>query len=336
MTSDLPVLQSLGQAAQSAADSLAGGGGPLPEGLTPELQYKLLLSAAAVAFLVLARRVVLNLVEKRVTDAPRLYWWSKSSGYVVFALSILAIVGIWFEAIRSLGTFLGLVSAGLAIALKDLVADLAGWAFILWRKPFELGDRIEIGDQRGDVVDVRPFAFTMMEIGNWVDADQSTGRMIHVPNANVFTQPLANYTASFPFLWNEIGVMVTFESDWRKAKRLLTDIVDEATTGVSKEAERTLRTTSRRFLVHYSKLTPIVYTDVKDSGVMLTIRYLCSPRTRRGTAEGIWERILDAFADHDDIDLAYPTQRVYLNPVEGKEGAREPWPRGSAPPGPAE
>ena len=96
------------------------------------------------------------------------------------------------EGLRSLGTFLGLLSAGLAIALKDVVASMAGWIFILWRRPFQLGDRIQIGDRAGDVVDLRLFQFTLLEIGNWVDADQSTGRSIHVPNGAVFTEPLFN------------------------------------------------------------------------------------------------------------------------------------------------
>ncbi|MDT8367860.1 MAG: mechanosensitive ion channel family protein [Longimicrobiales bacterium] len=317
--------------ASAAADSLAALETSALEALTaPHVQSRLILSAVVVLGLIVLRRVVLRLVEPRVENSTTLYWWSKSSGYAAFALSLFFVVQIWFSALRSLGTFLGLLTAGLAIALKDLVADLAGWAFILWRKPFELGDRIQIGDTAGDVVDIRLFAFTIMEIGNWVDADQSTGRMIHIPNADVFTDPLANYTAGFPFLWNEVAVMVTFESDWRKAKELLREIADEVTEGVSQRAERTLRSTSRRFLIHYSKLTPIIYTSVKDSGVMLTLRYLCDPRARRGTTEGIWERMLDAFAAHDDIDLAYPTQRVYLNPVEGKPGARAPWPPGRA------
>jgi small-conductance mechanosensitive channel len=121
-------------------------------------------------------------------------------------------------------------------------------------------------------------------------------------------------------------VLVTFESDWRKAKRILREIVDEEAAGLVEDAERRLRASSRRFLIHYSKLTPVVYTSVLDSGVLLTLRYLCHARRRRGTAEAIHERILDAFARHDDVDFAYPTQRVYLNPLEGKEGARAPLP----------
>jgi len=302
-------------------------------GLAPETQAKVLLSVGIIAALVLVRRVLLRFVESRVEERALVYRWSKASGYAAFVLGLLAIVQVWFTAIRSLGTFLGLVSAGLAIALKDLVADVAGWAFILWRKPFEVGDRIQIGDRAGDVVDIRLFAFTVMEIGNWVAADQSTGRMIHIPNAKIFTEPLANYTASFPFLWNELPVLVTFESNWREAKRLLEEVAVAATEGVSQEAERTLKRSSKRFLIHYSKLTPTVYTAVDASGVVLTIRYLCHPRQRRGTAQTIWERVLDVFGEHSDIDFAYPTQRVYLNPIEGEPDARAPWPVTQGPPG---
>jgi small-conductance mechanosensitive channel len=300
-------------------------------GLTPETQAKLLMSIVVVVALIVGRRLLLRVVEGRIDSRAIVYRWAKGSGYAAFVIGLLLITQVWFSAIRSLGTFLGLVSAGLAIALKDLVADVAGWAFILWRKPFELGDRIQLGEQAGDVVDIRVFAFSIMEIGNWVSADQSTGRIIHVPNARVFTEPLANYTSGFPFLWNELGVLVTFESDWRRAKTILEEIAESETQGVSQEAEATLKRTSKRFLIHYSRFSPTVYTSVLDSGVMLTIRYLCRPRQRRGTTQQLWERVLDAFAQEDGIDFAYPTQRVYLNPLEGKPDARVPWNPGQPP-----
>lgn len=311
-------------AAQVASDSAAVTE-RLIYGLTPETQIKILLSACLIIALVIGRRILLRVIERRFEDGALVYRWSKASGYAAFVIGLLVIMQVWFTALRSLGTFLGLVSAGLAIALKDLVTDVAGWIFILWRKPFELGDRVQIGEQAGDVVDVRLFAFTIMEIGNWVEADQSTGRMIHVPNAKIFTESLANYTAAFPFLWNELPVVVTFESDWRKAKALLEEVAVAETQGVSEEAERMLKQTSKRFLIHYSRFTPAVYTELGASGVSLTVRYLCHPRQRRGTAQAIWERVLDAFAAHDDIAFAYPTQRVYLNPLEGKPEARAPW-----------
>jgi small-conductance mechanosensitive channel len=129
-------------------------------------------------------------------------------------LGVSLLAWIWVEELLSLSTFLGLVSAGLAIALREPLINLMGWAFIVWRRPFEMGDRIEIGGQAGDVIDMRVFQFTLLEIGNWVDADQSTGRAIHVPNGKVFSESLANYSKGLAYIWNEIPVRVTFESDW--------------------------------------------------------------------------------------------------------------------------
>jgi small-conductance mechanosensitive channel len=221
-----------------------------------------------------------------------------------------------------LATYLGLLSAGLAIALRELVANFVGWAFILWRRPFEVGDRIQIGDTAGDVIDLRIFQFTLLEIGNWVDADQSTGRVIHVNNGQIFTLSLANFSKGFQYIWNEIAVLVTFESDWEKAKEILAGIASKHGEELSTSAEEKLHEAARRFMIFYSKLTPTVYTSVRDCGVLLTIRYLCDPRRRRSTEESIWEDILHAFAENDDIDFAYPTQRFYDNLHEGKPGAR--------------
>ena len=185
-----------------------------------------------------------------------------------------------------------------------------------------MGDRIQVGDVAGDVVDLRIFQFSLIEIGNWVDADQSTGRIIHVPNGHVFTHVVSNYSSGFQFIWNEIPVLITFESNWKVAKQLLHDIADQHGIELTASAEKQIREASKQFLIFYSTLTPTVYTDVKDSGIMLTIRYICEPRKRRGSAQKMWEAILEAFSEHKDIDLAYPTVRYYDNAVEGKSGTR--------------
>ena len=111
------------------------------------------------------------------------------------------------------------------------------------RRPFALGDRIQIGKHSGDVIDIRFFQFTINEIGNWVDADQSTGRIIHIPNGKVFTEAQANFTQGFSHIWNEIGVLVTFESDWEKAKNILEKIVEKHAASLTKAAEQ-----KRKFL----------------------------------------------------------------------------------------
>jgi small-conductance mechanosensitive channel len=288
-------------------------------GLSAAAQQRLLSSIAAVAVLWLLRRLVLSIVWRRVEDVRARYRWQKSSSYTAFTIGLLVIGRIWFEAVGPLATFLGLLSAGIAIALKDILVNLAGWFFIIWRRPFELGDRIQIGEHAGDVIDLRLFQFSLLEIGNWVHADQSTGRVLHVPNGKVLTEVTANFSKGLDYIWNELPVLVTFESDWQKAKEILQRIAEEHAAHLSEAAQRQVREVSRQFLIFYQALTPTVYTSVADSGVMLSIRYLCLPRERRGTAQAIWEAILRAFAEHADIDFAYPTTRFYDNRIEGKQ-----------------
>ncbi len=299
--------------------------GPLSIG-GPGTVRNLVLSIVVVVAAVVLRRLLLRSVDQRVAEARARYRWSKTSSYVAFLIATIFILAIWFEGLGNIGTFLGLLSAGLAIALRDPVADLAAWVFIMTRRPFDLGDRVQIGDHAGDVIDIRIFQFSLLEIGNWVDADQSTGRIIHVPNAFVFSKSLANYTAQFEYIWNEIPILITFESNWRKAKQLVEGIAASQAGDVVEEAKRSMLRASRRVLIYYSTLTPAVYTSVQDSGVCLTLRHLCRPRQRRGSSQSIWEAVLDAFAAEQDIDLAYPTQRLYVNPLEGKPGARAPLP----------
>lgn len=295
-------------------------------GVEIEIIRRLLNSLLVVAILWLIRLIVLRLVYRNVDDPHQHYYWQKHLTYIFSFLGVLILGSIWIEQFESIVTFIGLLSAGIAIALKDLVADLAAWIYLLWRKPFEIGDRIEIDDEiKGDVADKRLFKFTLVEIGNWVDADQSTGRVIHIPNHYIFTRKIANYTSDFEFIWNEVQVMVTFESHWKKAKKILQEIADRHSASLTNEARRQLRQTAKTYLVVYNILTPTVYTSVKEYGVALTIRYLTNPRNRRGTEQVIWEEILSQFGQEDDIQYAYPTYRFFSHPKEGKPGTRPDW-----------
>ena len=288
-------------------------------GLEPAFVTNLARSALAIALLWLFRFVVLQVVSKRTDDVRTRYRWRKGTTYVAVTIGILLVGRIWFEGFESVSTYFGLLSAGIAIALRDPLVNLAGWVFIMWRRPFTVSDRIEIGTYRGDVIDLRIFQFTLMEIGNWVDADQSTGRVIRIPNGKIFTEMLANYSKGFNYIWHEVPVLITFESDWRKAKEALLEIANRHGEHLSDQAAREVLDASERVMIFYQKLTPTVYTTVKDSGVQLTIRCLCDARKRRGVDQAIWEDVLDAFKRFDDVDLAYPTQRFFHNVQEGKK-----------------
>ena len=156
-----------------------------------------------------------------------------------------------------------------------------------------------------------------MEIGEWVHADQSTGRLMHVPNGVLFTKPMANYTEGFEHIWNEISIMVTFESNWESAKAIIQEEIEAVSVDVDTRASHGLRKTARDYQIKIGTLTPIVYLSVEESGVVLTGRFLVSARKRRGMDERVWEGILRRFGDDQDIELAYPTVRTfYRDPID--------------------
>ncbi len=285
-------------------------------GISPDNQIKILYSILILVGLGALRFGILKIVW-RVTEDPRSrYSWKRSVSFIIGFLTVILIGSVWIKAIGQFGAFLGLLTAGLAIAMKDPLTNIAGWIFILFRHPFNLGDRIQIGEHSGDVIDIRMFQFTLLEIGNWVQADQSTGRIIHIPNGMIFTRSQSNYSAGFKFIWNEIPVLVTFESNWNKAKKVLLEIVTEHAADLSADAEKKIIEASKKYMIFYQYLTPIVYTTVQESGVLLTMRYICDPRRRRITEHEIWEDVLARFALHKDIEFAYPTQRFFTRPAE--------------------
>lgn len=295
------------------------------------LESKVIQSLVAVAAFLALRRVLLGLLQ-RGRSAQTQYQLRKTLSYGAFGCAFVVVGRIWFAGFESLTTYAGLLSAGLAIALQAPLVNLAGWLFILWRRPFAVGDRIEVGSFRGDVVDQRLFMFSLMEVGNWVDADQSTGRLLHVPNGQLFSNTLANYSQGFDYIWNEIPVLVTFESDWRKGKTALSQIAERRAANLNSAAAHSVKEAAKKYMIVYKHLTPVVYTSVQESGVLLTIRYLCKPRSRRTTEQDIWEDILDLFQSDHSLEFAYPTRRHFhrLSEEPGVVGAKPAEPQATA------
>jgi small-conductance mechanosensitive channel len=273
--------------------------------------------------IVILRYVGALIVGRRVQDVDMQFRARKALTYVATIAATIALVFIWLPFFDDLATFLGLLSAGIAIALADVFLNLAGWAYIIFRRPFKVGDRVEMGGQAGDVVDIRAFRFTLLEIRDWVDADQSTGRIIHMPNGKLFREPIANFTEGFHYVWHEIPFLVTFESDWRVAEQMLRDALEEVAIPEDVARRTTERVSaSRDYRINYSELTPNVYVTTRESGVLLTGRVLVEARRRRGVEDSVWRFLLDAIADEPTVDLAYPTIRGYLPDLPNRDDRR--------------
>jgi small-conductance mechanosensitive channel len=286
---------------------------------------RLVLTALLVGALFVLRWLVLRTVRTRVEHGSAQFRTKKWVGYIVTVIGVVGLVRIWLGGTGGLTTYLGILSAGVAIALASVLENLAGWVFLVTRRPFRVGDRVEIEGMAGDVVDIRAFRFSMLEIRNWVDADQSTGRLVHVPNGRVFSKALANFTEGFPYIWDEIGVMVTFESDWRRAERIIAQaLTDHAPDTDDPAIVGAIREAGHQYLIRYRHLSPTTYVKAEASGVTIAGRYLVGVRSRRSVSDALWRTILDAFAKEPTVDLAYPTTRtVYPGGLEIRSIRRE-------------
>ena len=266
----------------------------------------ILISILIVLIAFIVTRILRRLVPRYVDEPDRRYRASKLIGRFVGLLALVSIVFVW-SAGQGVGvvTILTVIGAGLAIAMREVLLSTAAWVNIVLRSPFKQGDRIEVNGIQGDVIDIRFLHSTLMEIGGWVDADQSTGRIFHFPNAWLYQYGIYNYTRGFGFVWNEIPFTVTFRSDWNAAREIMLDLASETADIVEQQVKQEFQQMSREYLIHYSILTPFVYVRVTRDGVMLTLRYLTEVRKRRGTEHALTMGILEAFREHGHIELAY-------------------------------
>jgi small-conductance mechanosensitive channel len=274
-------------------------------GVDGELHTKLIASAVALFMLWLAHTLVQRFVVTRFVKNPiARFNVHRAVRYLAVFSGVFLVGRIWFTGFQSVATLFGLVGAGVAIALKDPLTNLAGWVFIVTRVPFRIGERIQIGEHTGDVVDIGLFQFQLHELGAWMDADQSTGRVIFVPNGRVFTSPQINYHRGLPFIFEDLAVNITFESNKGDTGFYLL--------GGTKDVQ--------------------VFTSVRHSGVRLRLRYAVDPRNRTPTATAVWEEVLAAFDKEPDIMWAYRTyRRVELDPPPREERVPEHRAEGKAP-----
>ncbi len=268
--------------------------------------WRILASILVILTAVVLTRLAKRLAARIVEEPARRYRLSKFTGRTAALLVLVFILAIWAPDQSAVITILTVVGAGIAISMREALLGFAGWVNLIVRAPYRPGDRVEINSIKGDVIDIRLLHTTLMEVQGWVQADQSTGRVVHIPNGWIFLYGVYNYNQGFNFVWHELPVTITFRSDWAKARELMLEMGRESAEIVAAQAADEIRRMSREYLVHYSILTPFVYVTITERGVQLTLRYLTEVRKRRGTEHAFVVSILDAFQAHN-IELAPQT-----------------------------
>ena len=251
------------------------------------------------------KKSISSLIDKSKLDSKDILKYKKNTSLSINILSAIVIIPIWMGENENILTFLGIFSAGLAFAFRDVVASFMGWLIINSQKPFQIGDRIRLGEIIGDVLAVDWFYTTIIEVIEDENKTygQSTGKISHIPNIKVLTDELVNETNSFPFTWNELEINLTLKSNWKKAKDILMSIANDKAGDVEQEAKDALEIASKTFPIYYENLSHTIYTSMEPGMICLKLRLICKARNYRNLKHVLIEDILEEFSKHEDIEL---------------------------------
>jgi len=246
-------------------------------------------------------------------SSPRRHYRLRQLLATVVTLAGAALIGIlWARLLQRTSTFLGLVGAGMAIALREPLLSLAARVAIFGGRIYVAGDRIEIDKMSGDVIDIG-FVYTrIMEIGNWISGDQYTGRILQFPNNKIFGAAVYNYTKSWEYVWDEVQLAITYQSNLKAASDIMREVGGAYTRDFLEGAERQMRRMQRYFAVEDFELTPQVYVKVTTNWVGLTMRYIVHPKKRRVASTYINSELFKRIFERNDIQIGSDTMNVTL------------------------
>jgi small-conductance mechanosensitive channel len=261
---------------------------------TIEEIYIYLLVATTIVFLIFLglRKLGKLIINKKFTDRKG-YYITQSFFIVLNVLEILCLLFIWDDYIKNLMTLISVVSAALTIALRELILNFFCGLYIKIKKPFNVEDRIQIDDLKGDVMNISALNFEVLEVSNKDDRGQSTGIVITFPNSIVFSKAIKNINKGFKYVWDELTINIKMDCDLVKNKQELYKIVNglEVVKNIPKKMKEEVDIVNQTNRVYFNKYDPIIYTKLVGDHIELTIRYLMHPKKSRYVESVIWNKI---------------------------------------------
>ena len=271
---------------------------------------KLLSSLLVLLLMMVTNRVLRNVLKARGKDPTQAHTLNMLVRNSIFLVGSAVILLIWLGAGSNLTVAMGILGAGIAFASQEVIGSFAGYVNIVTGNLFRIGDRVRIGHVTGDVLDVSILRTTVMEIGEWVQADQYTGRLVTVANRVVFSDPVFNYTQHWPYLWDEITIPITYNSDWRRAGDLLLEHGREYTAHLQAQAEAQLRSLRDAYPVHEATVEPTLYLVMTDNWIEMTLRYVVEAQARRQVKAQLHRELLQHFESEAEITVASATFEI--------------------------
>jgi small-conductance mechanosensitive channel len=249
-------------------------------------------------------------------DRRETYRRSKFFTTIIAFAAGISVLLLWAHTLKNKGTFLGLLGAGVAVALREPLLSIAGRLAIFAGHMYSAGDRIELEKMRGDVIDIGFFYTRMLEIGSWIGGDQYSGRIILIPNSIIFGTAIMNYTLHLSRIWDEINLPITYTSNMEAATAILKEVGEGYTREFLKGAEHDLEKMRKEFLMPQLNLEPEVYLKVTDNWLQLTMRYIVDPMQRRKASSYMYQEIFKRISKARDIHIASETMDLTVHRPE--------------------
>lgn len=243
---------------------------------------------------------ILKFINKKINfNEKQIYVINKRNKTILTVIFLIMLTIIWRDLLKNIITFISFMSAAITLAAREIIYNYFSGIYIKIIKPIKIEDRIKINDYLGDVININNLNFEILEVDE--HTNQSTGKIIHLPNSLIFSSPLTNYNKAFKYIWDELTIRIDIENDIELAKSLLlklvssNSIIKEIPKKMKKEVEKSMN----EYRIYYNNYAPIVYTKIEENKCLLTIRFLIHPKKQRNIESDLFNNIIKLFKQNN-------------------------------------
>ncbi len=254
---------------------------------------KLITAAVGLVIIFAVVRFLRTTAGRYVQDSATRYRARKFVTFFGYVAGAMLLAGIFSDRFGQLTVAFGVAGAGIAFALQEVIASVAGWVAISFGGFYKPGDRVQLGGIKGDVIDIGVLRTTLMEVGQWVNGDLYNGRIVRIANSYVFKEPVFNYSADFPFLWDEITLPVRYGSDWEYARETFRKVVDEICKDYALQSRESWKEAVLKYQLEDARIEPMITLAANDNWIEFTARYIVDYRRRRFVKDRLFTRLLE-------------------------------------------
>lgn len=250
-------------------------------------------------------------LNKRIKNTDHKYRARKAANITAYIIMVALILFVFSDKLGNVGVALGMAGAGVAFALQEVIVSVAGWLYMMVAGSVSVGQRVKVGEVKGDIIDIGVLSSTIMEVGDWVDGDLYNGRIVSLSNSFVFKEKVHNYSSEFPFLWDEIQIPIRTESDYEKARKVFMQVLHDVCADYATKSEEKWNMLTNKYRVEDARVQPSVTLKFDENWITFTLRYVVDYKERRSTKDAIYSKLLMEISKYEDIiNIAASTLEV--------------------------